>query len=164
MEQSLSISGTPPDSAVFNTVAAPAKAGTAARRPRRPCDACRKRKSRCEMQEGELACVLCKFHHQTCSFNENPQPRKKRKGSDTFAVEGGGILNGARDNINSAPLDPSADASSIFSSIEKIPITSNIRQDQPINDYADLKGPSLLKTTLGLQNHQHSKILGLTSE
>jgi hypothetical protein len=32
-----------------------------------------------------------------------------------------------------------------------------------VDDYANLKGPSLLKRTLGLQNHRHSKILGLTS-
>ena len=41
---------------------------------------------------------------------------------------------------------------------------ASIRQDQPIDDYANLKGHSLLKATLGLQSSQHSKILGLTSE
>jgi hypothetical protein len=39
-----------------------------------------------------------------------------------------------------------------------------IRQDPPIDDYANLKGPSLLKRTLGLQNHRHSKLIGHTSE
>lgn len=38
-----------------------------------------------------------------------------------------------------------------------------IRQDQPIDDYANLKGPSLLKKTLGLQNHRHSSYVGSTS-
>jgi len=38
-----------------------------------------------------------------------------------------------------------------------------IRQNQPINDYADIKGPSLLKKTLGLQNHRYSSYVGSTS-
>ena len=41
---------------------------------------------------------------------------------------------------------------------------SNICQDPPIEDYADLRGPSLLKKTLGLQNHRHSRYIGLTSQ
>ena len=164
MESSLSVSDTPEPTVFTSVAAAPGKASSTARRPRRPCDACRKRKSRCEIQEGETACVLCKFHHQTCLFNDNPQPRKRRKVSDTLAVEAGGLQNVPRDYSNATPLDPSADASSIFSSIEKRPITANIRQDQPIDNYANLKGRSLLKLTLGLQNHQHNKILGLTSE
>jgi hypothetical protein len=31
-------------------------------------------------------------------------------------------------------------------------------------DYADLRGPSLLKTTLGLQNHRHARHIGATAE
>lgn len=42
--------------------------------------------------------------------------------------------------------------------------SSLIRHDQPIDDYANLKGPSLLKRTLGSQNHQHSSYIGSTSE
>src|ERR1700761_300079 len=57
-------------------------------RPRRPCDACRKRKSRCEITEGESICVLCKFHRQPCLFQENPQPRKKRKISEPTEIDG----------------------------------------------------------------------------
>jgi Fungal specific transcription factor domain len=33
-----------------------------------------------------------------------------------------------------------------------------------VDDYADLKGPSLLKKTLGLQNHRHSRYVGTTAE
>lgn len=40
---------------------------------------------------------------------------------------------------------------------------SAIRQNVPINDYAKLKGPSLLKKTLGLQTHRHSRLIGSTS-
>lgn len=44
----------------------------------RPCDACRRRKSRCVVNEGESVCVLCEFHSQECTFIQSPQPRKKR--------------------------------------------------------------------------------------
>ena len=43
----------------------------------RPCDACRRRKSRCEVREG-LVCVLCQFHKQDCTFLQDPQPRKRK--------------------------------------------------------------------------------------
>jgi hypothetical protein len=33
-----------------------------------------------------------------------------------------------------------------------------------VDDYANLRGPSLLKKTLGLQNHRHSRLIGSTSE
>ena len=40
-----------------------------------------------------------------------------------------------------------------------------IRAEKPaVKDYAELKGPSLLKKTLGLQNHRHSRYLGATTE
>jgi hypothetical protein len=47
-------------------------------RPDRPCDACRRRKSRCVLNTESTACVLCKFHRQTCTFNEEPAPRKRK--------------------------------------------------------------------------------------
>jgi hypothetical protein len=40
---------------------------------------------------------------------------------------------------------------------------ASIRKQQPIDDYANLKGPSLLKKTLGLQSQRHSRFLGSTS-
>jgi hypothetical protein len=141
-------------------------------KPRRPCDACRKRKSRCEIQEGDTICVLCKFHHQTCLFNENPQPRKRRKVSESAGIGGSSdsMAQGIGVTTPSAmPLDHSADpaahvatpGSHAGSAGEKRP---QIRMDVPIDNYANLKGPSLLKKTLGLQNHRHSKILGKTSQ
>jgi hypothetical protein len=41
---------------------------------------------------------------------------------------------------------------------------TSIRQDPIIDDYANLQGPSLLKRTLGLQNHRHARYIGLSSE
>ena len=44
----------------------------------RPCDACRRRKSRCVIHEGQQSCVLCQFHTQDCTFVQSPQPRKRK--------------------------------------------------------------------------------------
>ena len=44
----------------------------------RPCDACRRRKSRCVIHEGQTSCVLCQFHTQDCTFVQSPQPRKRK--------------------------------------------------------------------------------------
>ena len=44
----------------------------------RPCDACRRRKSRCVINEGQTSCVLCQFHSQDCTFVQSPQPRKRK--------------------------------------------------------------------------------------
>lgn len=47
----------------------------------RPCDACRRRKSRCVLKEGAVKCVLCEFHGQECTFMEKIPPRKRRRAS-----------------------------------------------------------------------------------
>jgi hypothetical protein len=44
----------------------------------RPCDICRKRKSRCVKEPDQERCVLCTFHNRECSYNDAPQPRRKR--------------------------------------------------------------------------------------
>ena len=47
-------------------------------RRERPCDACRRRKSRCVIHEGAALCVLCDFHKQECTFVQSPLPRKRK--------------------------------------------------------------------------------------
>lgn len=64
----------------------------AARRPPRadrPCDTCRKRKSRCVKEPGQDKCVLCTFHRRDCTYLDEPQRRKKRRTEGTpnlFAI------------------------------------------------------------------------------
>ena len=50
------------------------------RRPRRdrPCDACRRRKSKCVVNPRAILCVLCDFYKQQCTFVQDPQPRKRK--------------------------------------------------------------------------------------
>ena len=52
-------------------------------RKERPCDACRRKKSKCVMNEGQTnACVACSTHGQQCTFLEDPRPRKRRLDSE----------------------------------------------------------------------------------
>ncbi|CUS10523.1 unnamed protein product, partial [Tuber aestivum] len=125
---------------------APAPAnGTKGRRDR-PCDACRRRKSRCVMNEGAEICVLCQFHSQECTFVQSPQPRKRRLASSNMSSEDQVVTKKRRSTEPESP--------------QEVAIRGNI----PVDDYANLRGPSLLKTTLGLQGHRHSQLIGPTSE
>lgn len=48
-------------------------------KPPRPCDACRRRKSKCMLNSpGATSCMLCTHHNQSCTFLEDPVPRKKK--------------------------------------------------------------------------------------
>jgi hypothetical protein len=57
-------------------------------RRERPCDACRRRKSRCVIHEGAVLCVLCEFHKQECTFVQDPQPRKRKVTGDGEKKDG----------------------------------------------------------------------------
>lgn len=56
-------------------------------RRERPCDACRRRKSRCVIHEGAVLCVLCEFHKQECTFVQSPVPRKRKPTGDGNKAE-----------------------------------------------------------------------------
>ncbi|KAF2480407.1 fungal-specific transcription factor domain-containing protein, partial [Neohortaea acidophila] len=100
----------------------------------RPCDSCRKRKSRCVTEGESSVCVLCKFHGQPCTYEEAPKPRKRNASRD-----------GERSNAAS-PVKRSL-------AFKTIPGTG-------VEEYDTLPGPSLLKRTLGLQNLHHSQYIG----
>ncbi|KAK6541220.1 Fungal specific transcription factor [Orbilia ellipsospora] len=127
----------------------------------RPCDACRRRKSRCVMNEDSSICVLCQFHKQDCTFLQSPQPRKRRlpvtnTGSDD---EKHSVSNKKRSMDE--PDSPRTQAKKGSGAEEP---KDSLRRTLPPDDYANLPGPTLLKKTLGLQTHRHSAYLGPTSE
>lgn len=45
----------------------------------RPCDVCRRRKSRCVINPDAAACVMCQFHNQPCTFIEEAAPRRRKQ-------------------------------------------------------------------------------------
>lgn len=52
-------------------------------RKERPCDACRRKKSKCVINDGQTnICVACSTHGQQCTFLEDPRPRKRRLDSE----------------------------------------------------------------------------------
>ena len=64
-----------------STTSAESSTNTRSRKDR-PCDACRRRKSRCQINEGQTSCVSCLFHKQECTFVQSPQPRKRKLVND----------------------------------------------------------------------------------
>lgn len=57
-------------------------------RRERPCDACRKRKSKCVTNDGQKnVCAACGVHGQECTYIEDPQPRKRRLEGDGKEVD-----------------------------------------------------------------------------
>ncbi|KAG9804434.1 hypothetical protein KCU77_g22766, partial [Aureobasidium melanogenum] len=110
--------------------------GTSARSTKeRPCDACRRRKTRCVKEKGETKCVLCKFHSQECTYLHEPVARtRKRKLQPNEDTDRG------HDNLHDHRTDVGTG----------------------VEEYDDLPGDSLLKKTLGLQNKHHAHFVGLT--
>lgn len=52
-------------------------------KPDRPCDACRRRKSRCVIDPAQSApghpcCTMCAYQKQPCTFKEGTIPRKRK--------------------------------------------------------------------------------------
>src|SRR5258707_12414485 len=48
----------------------------------RPCDACRRRKSRCIIPQDAETCIMCQSRSEECTFVQNPQRRKRRRAED----------------------------------------------------------------------------------
>lgn len=111
-------------------------------KPDRPCDVCRKRKSKCVVKPGSTTCILCEFHNQACTFDEQPIPRGKRK-----ALVSDPVRDSKRRSLSERPR------------IDHVAL-----EKPPVHDYADLEGESLLKTTLGLQNHRYATFVGTSAE
>ena len=47
-----------------------------ARRPR-PCDACRRNKTKCVVKDSKHACLQCQTRDSVCAFNQAPPERKQ---------------------------------------------------------------------------------------
>jgi hypothetical protein len=134
-----------------------------AKRPTRPCDGCRRRKSRCVTLDGQAdTCVMCKSRNEKCTFLEHPRKRLRKAAGDDDGKRG------EEHSRNSKPGTVSPDET-IFMGNDATSISGrtgdnagNERCCVVVDDYAVLKGPSLLKKTLGLQNSRCSFLLGPT--
>ncbi|KAK9463168.1 fungal-specific transcription factor domain-containing protein [Lipomyces oligophaga] len=146
----------------------------------RPCDSCRRRKSRCFIPLNDDSCVLCRYKKLKCTFVEGPQPRRKRDISDSSGQTPASSSKSARleeTSPNMSTTAPSTDASQNSTVVSSsctntstaatpfnIPSNSPpIRDVLPIEDYSTIQGHSLLKKSLGLQNPRGSTYVGSTS-
>ncbi|KAK9313224.1 fungal-specific transcription factor domain-containing protein [Lipomyces starkeyi] len=128
----------------------------------RPCDSCRRRKSRCFIPPNDDSCVLCRFRKQECTFLEGPKPRRKRDAQS--AVEGASApkvtkVDGSPPATFTNMSPPESSVASGSSLHSQVPI----RETLPIEDYSTIRGHSLLKKTLGLQNPRWSTYVGSSS-
>ncbi|KAI4271891.1 MAG: hypothetical protein L6R38_006747 [Xanthoria sp. 2 TBL-2021] len=115
----------------------------------RPCDACRKRKSKCVREENEIPCQSCAVHNQPCQFNEDPQPRKRRLDHDGKEVDSAK----RRSTLESHNIN----AAEIKASIKSEPEVSRT--------WVDLQGNVRPRSELLLGNPQHyGTHIGYTTE
>lgn len=120
-------------------------------RRERPCDACRRRKSRCVIHEGAVLCVLCEFHKQDCTFVQSPQPRKRK-----VTVDG-------KKEDNNNQKKRSVDAEPPPLALPTPTITATAPSPVPHQQQLSNRDTTTLGETLGLQRRQHSRYIGLTT-
>lgn len=118
-------------------------------RRERPCDGCRRRKSKCVLQEARR-CVLCEFHKQDCTFLEEAQPRKRK----------------ADDGVKSEPpTKKSPSATQRSSPVAPVPVAKieSVTPSAPAQIQPSMRKPFAVDETLSLQRHRHCKYLGQTT-
>ncbi|QSZ30267.1 hypothetical protein DSL72_004789 [Monilinia vaccinii-corymbosi] len=116
----------------------------------RPCDACRRRKSRCVINEGQSTCVLCQFHSQNCTFVSSPQARKRKLNTDGTEESVAKRRSPDRNFERTGPHE---------SSISSTGATNSLTEDM-----ANIGGPTSLKRSLGLQHDRYSQYIGPTTD
>ncbi|KAF2459996.1 fungal-specific transcription factor domain-containing protein [Lineolata rhizophorae] len=117
-------------------------------RRERPCDACRRRKSRCVIHEGAVLCVLCEFHKQECTFVQSPQPRKRKPVGD-----------GKKEPAKKRSVDASP-SSQDQNPAEISPVSLTTTSPQQAFAHREI---ATLGETLGLQRRKHSRYIGRTT-
>ncbi|TID17471.1 nitrogen regulatory protein OTam [Venturia nashicola] len=123
---------------------------TARARRERPCDACRRRKSRCVIHEGAVLCVLCEFHKQDCTFVQDPQPRKRKVAGDAEKKD----CTPKKRSVDPACTSPPKPV------LQRAPTRPSVSPAQ--GPQAQIEN-HVLGETLGLQRSKHSRYIGLTS-
>lgn len=120
-------------------------------RRERPCDGCRRRKSKCVLQESRK-CVLCEFHKQECTFVENAQPRKRK------------IEDGAKSDSTPKKSPPvTADSTTTAGSSPRRRSYVECADVATLVAPAPTRIPFAVDESLSLQRRRHCKYLGQTT-
>ncbi|KAF2155817.1 hypothetical protein K461DRAFT_265311 [Myriangium duriaei CBS 260.36] len=118
-------------------------------RAERPCDGCRRRKSKCVIQDS-APCILCKAHKQECTFVQGPLPRKRKVDDDS--VRDGPLPKVAKTTTQAAQR-PAVQKAPHGQSSTQVAKPDHIRPD-PL---------ATLDHTLSLQRHRHCRHIGSSS-
>ncbi|KAI9876307.1 MAG: Fungal specific transcription factor [Pleopsidium flavum] len=118
----------------------------------RPCDACRKRKTRCVIHERQSSCTACGYHGQECTFLQSSQPRKRR------------LESGGQDGGNVKKRLPEAEARPSRSS--KTISDPNIKTETKslLFSHASTNSRHLLRQTSAPNIHRQSRYIGDTTD
>ncbi|KAI5456154.1 fungal-specific transcription factor domain-containing protein [Mariannaea sp. PMI_226] len=162
------------------------KARKRQRRSLRPCDACRKRKTRCVIKDGDGDCVHCQLRITACTFQHDP-PERHAANSTTS----GGVTNGTSGDDRPVSLDESRgkkrsrkesrdDARTLISdtpSIQSSYLSTSETRASGDSGYhpqhssvvmpelvSGLAGPNPLHGTLGCMTTRFSELYGLGSD
>jgi hypothetical protein len=116
----------------------------------RPCDMCRRRKTRCVKQNDQSQCVLCAFHNTQCTYQRGPRQRHRLRRVVPDSPSPGDALQADE------PRTPSVD--------EDLAVSPDDNQDQSEGDSHPSDTPlSLLNGTLGLDLDTHPEYVGPSS-
>ncbi|QPG76806.1 hypothetical protein FOA43_004200 [Brettanomyces nanus] len=107
----------------------------------RPCDHCRRRKTKCVMIPEINSCKMCQAKGLKCTFTESSSSLKRGLSSSETTSK--------RMRIEDPTIQP--------------PPNIPVRDVHPIRDYATMPGRSLLKKTLSLQYPRSSFYVGTTA-
>ena len=140
----------------------------------RPCDGCRRRKSKCVLQSSRR-CVLCEFHKQDCTFVEDAKPRKRKIVDNGSTITGTTKATEARKKTPIATPSLSSDCTTQSSTTPALtasplqhrsPVLSTATYElSPVATIAETKPqqPFGVDESLSLQRHRHCKYLGQTT-
>ncbi|GMF03959.1 unnamed protein product [Ambrosiozyma monospora] len=108
----------------------------------RPCDHCRRRKTKCVMIPEFNSCKMCQTKGLKCTFTEASNSLKR-------GMSAADDLDNKRMRFEDPTIQP--------------PPNVPVRDVAPIKDYSTIQGSSLLKRTLSLQYPRSSFYIGPTS-
>ncbi|GAM82686.1 hypothetical protein ANO11243_006680 [Dothideomycetidae sp. 11243] len=123
-------------------------------RSERPCDGCRRRKSKCVVQDS-TPCVLCKFHKEECTFVQGPVPRKRK--ADEEPNKDGSAPKVAKPAVAIASQPPNLQAAPMGR------LLPSVARPHPVRPHVRPDPQATLDHSLSLQRHRHCRHIGSTS-
>lgn len=131
----------------------------------RPCDGCRKRRTKCSIPQGSKTCLECTKRNMECKFDfttdqlNNSDLKNFKMICDNCNHRRTTCI--IPRNSNHCTECTLRDLQCKFS--DSVNNDAKIRTNIPIRDYDNYQGPTIMKKTLSLQGPKSSKLLGPTS-